>query len=70
LNNIFYVLKTGCQSTFLPNYYGLKSTVHEHFQRRETHWGISGTKDAAAVLAMNPNTLRSRIQKLKITGNS
>jgi transposase len=33
LNGIFYVLKTGCQWSFLPRCYGSKSTVHEHFQR-------------------------------------
>ncbi|MCX7093737.1 MAG: hypothetical protein NTY50_09860 [Methylobacter sp.] len=29
-----------------------------------TNWQISGTKGAAAILGMNPNTLRSRMLKL------
>ena len=33
LTGIFYVLKTGCQWSFVPRGYGAKSTVHEHFQR-------------------------------------
>ena len=33
LNGIFYVLKTGCQWNCLPQFYGSKSTVHEHFQK-------------------------------------
>lgn len=38
LNGIFYVLKTGCQWDCLPEGYGAKSTVHEHFQR----WAHAG----------------------------
>lgn len=33
LNGIFYLLKTGCQWSYLPPCYGSKSTVHEHFQK-------------------------------------
>jgi formate hydrogenlyase transcriptional activator len=32
----------------------------------QTRWIISGPRGAAAVLGMNPNTLRSRMQKLRI----
>jgi formate hydrogenlyase transcriptional activator len=32
-----------------------------------TDWQISGAKGAAAILGMNPNTLRSRILKLGIS---
>jgi len=38
-SGILYLLKIGCQWAFLPSSYGLKSTVHEHFQRW-THAGI------------------------------
>ena len=32
----------------------------------KTHWSISGERGAAAILGMNPSTLRSRMQKLGI----
>ena len=35
----------------------------------ETNWIISGEKGAAGLLGLNPNTLRSRIQKLGINRN-
>ena len=41
LNGILYVLTTGCQWEMLPNCYGSKSAVHEHFQR----WRSAGVFD-------------------------
>jgi formate hydrogenlyase transcriptional activator len=47
----------------------LESLEKEHILRtlQETGWVISGPKGAAAVLGLNPNTLRSRMLKLKIS---
>jgi PAS domain S-box-containing protein len=46
----------------------LEAVEREHILRTlaATDWVISGSKGAAAILAMNPNTLRSRMQKLGI----
>lgn len=33
LNGIFFLLKTGCQWCMIPEKYGSKSTIHEHFQK-------------------------------------
>jgi putative transposase len=33
LNGILFQLKTGCQWDMIPNCYGSKSSIHEHFQR-------------------------------------
>jgi formate hydrogenlyase transcriptional activator len=47
----------------------LEAVEHEHITRtlEATGWQISGTKGAAAILGMNPNTLRSRMLKLGIS---
>lgn len=47
----------------------LEAVEREHILRtlEETAWRISGSKGAAAILGMNPNTLRSRMLKLGIT---
>jgi transcriptional regulator with GAF, ATPase, and Fis domain len=34
---------------------------------RHTNWDITGPRDAATVLGLNPSTLRSRIKKLDIS---
>ncbi|MGZ8239189.1 MAG: sigma 54-interacting transcriptional regulator [Methylobacter sp.] len=50
----------------------LEEVERNHIQQtlEETNWVISGAKGAAAVLGMNPNTLRSRMQKLGIVRNN
>jgi PAS domain S-box-containing protein len=47
----------------------LEAVEREHITRtlEATGWQISGTKGAAAILGMNPNTLRSRMLKLGIS---
>jgi formate hydrogenlyase transcriptional activator len=47
----------------------LESLEKEHILRtlKETGWVISGPKGAAAILGINPNTLRSRMLKLGIS---
>ena len=40
-NGVLFKLKTGCQWNMIPDYYGSKSTIHEHFQR----WVRSGIFD-------------------------
>jgi formate hydrogenlyase transcriptional activator len=47
----------------------LEKVEREHILRtlEETAWVISGPKGAAAILGMNPNTLRSRMLKLGIS---
>jgi PAS domain S-box-containing protein len=47
----------------------LEAVEREHITRtlEATNWQISGTKGAAAILGMNPNTLRSRMLKLGIS---
>lgn len=47
----------------------LEAVAREHITRtlEATGWQISGTKGAAAILGMNPNTLRSRMLKLGIS---
>jgi PAS domain S-box-containing protein len=47
----------------------LESVEREHITRtlEAAHWQISGAKGAAAILGMNPNTLRSRMLKLGIS---
>ncbi|QWF69945.1 sigma 54-interacting transcriptional regulator [Methylomonas paludis] len=47
----------------------LAELEREHILRtlRATHWQISGPKGAAAILDLNPNTLRSRMVKLGIS---
>ncbi|MGZ4960864.1 MAG: sigma 54-interacting transcriptional regulator [Methylomonas sp.] len=47
----------------------LEAVEREHITRtlEATGWKISGVKGAAAILGMNPNTLRSRMLKLGIT---
>ncbi|TAN68973.1 MAG: PAS domain S-box protein [Methylobacter sp.] len=46
----------------------LEAVEREHITRtlEATNWQISGIKGAAAILGMNPNTLRSRMLKLGI----
>lgn len=46
----------------------LEAVEREHIVKalEATGWTVSGSKGAAAVLGMNPNTLRSRMQKLGI----
>ncbi|QSA98916.1 sigma 54-interacting transcriptional regulator [Methylococcus sp. EFPC2] len=50
----------------------LQAVEREHILRalRDTGWVISGPKGAAAMLDLNPNTLRSRMQKLGIFRNT
>ncbi|HEY8095254.1 MAG TPA: sigma 54-interacting transcriptional regulator [Methylobacter sp.] len=47
----------------------LEAVEREHIMRtlEATNWQISGVKGAAAILGMNPNTLRSRMLKLGIS---
>ncbi|MGZ8918278.1 MAG: sigma-54-dependent Fis family transcriptional regulator, partial [Methylobacter sp.] len=47
----------------------LEAVEREHITRtlEATGWQISGAKGAAAILGMNPNTLRSRMLKLGIS---
>ncbi|MDO9270008.1 MAG: sigma 54-interacting transcriptional regulator [Methylobacter sp.] len=47
----------------------LEAVEREHIIRtlEATNWQISGAKGAAAILGMNPNTLRSRMLKLGIS---
>jgi len=47
----------------------LEAVEREHITRtlEATNWQISGTKGAAAILGMNPNTLRSRMLKLGVS---
>jgi len=47
----------------------LEAVEREHITRtlEATGWQISGVKGAAAILGMNPNTLRSRMLKLGIS---
>jgi len=47
----------------------LEAVEREHIMRtlEATGWQISGVKGAAAILGMNPNTLRSRMLKLGIS---
>jgi formate hydrogenlyase transcriptional activator len=47
----------------------LEAVEREHITRtlEATGWQISGAKGAAAILGMNPNTLRSRMLKLEIS---
>jgi DNA-binding NtrC family response regulator len=47
----------------------LESVEREHIKQtlQVTGWKISGTRGAATVLGMNPNTLRSRMLKLGIS---
>ncbi|MDD5412365.1 MAG: helix-turn-helix domain-containing protein, partial [Methylobacter sp.] len=47
----------------------LEAVEREHITRtlEATRWQISGVKGAAAILGMNPNTLRSRMLKLGIS---
>jgi formate hydrogenlyase transcriptional activator len=47
----------------------LEAVEREHILRtlEQTAWVISGAKGAAAILGMNPNTLRSRMLKLGIS---
>lgn len=33
LGGMLYQIKTGCQWDMIPNQFGKKSTIHEHFQR-------------------------------------
>jgi formate hydrogenlyase transcriptional activator len=46
----------------------LKELVRGHIIRvlQRTHWRIEGAQGAAAILGINPSTLRSRMQKLEI----
>jgi formate hydrogenlyase transcriptional activator len=50
----------------------LEAVEREHITRtlEATGWQISGAKGAAAILGMNPNTLRSRMLKLGISRSS
>jgi formate hydrogenlyase transcriptional activator len=50
----------------------LETVEREHILRtlEQTSGVISGSKGAAAILDMNPNTLRSRMLKLGISGNN
>jgi len=47
----------------------LEAVEREHITRtlEATNWQISGIKGAAAILGMNPNTLRSRMLKLGVS---
>ncbi len=47
----------------------LEAVEREHITQtlEAAHWQISGAKGAAAILGMNPNTLRSRMLKLGIS---
>jgi formate hydrogenlyase transcriptional activator len=47
----------------------LEAMEREYILRtlEQTAWVISGVKDAAAILGMNPNTLRSRMLKVEIS---
>ena len=46
----------------------LKQLERGHIVRilQRTHWRIEGAQGAAAILGMNPSTLRSRMHKLGI----
>ena len=46
----------------------LEEVERTHIQNvlRETKWVIEGERGAAGILDLNPSTLRSRMQKLKI----
>ncbi len=46
----------------------LEDIERSHIRKvlKEMHWVISGVRGAAAILGVNPNTLRSRMQKLGI----
>jgi formate hydrogenlyase transcriptional activator len=46
----------------------LQELEREHIQRvlQQTHWKIYGSHGAAALLGLNPSTLRSRMKKLGI----
>jgi DNA-binding NtrC family response regulator len=51
-----------------PTLHTLEKVEHSHIQNvlQETKWVIEGERGAAAILDLNPSTLRSRMQKLKI----
>lgn len=51
-----------------PTFHTLEEVERTHIQQvlKETKWVIEGERGAAAVLGLNPSTLRSRMQKLKI----
>jgi transcriptional regulator with GAF, ATPase, and Fis domain len=46
----------------------LDNIARQHILRvlEQTHWVIEGTKGAAQILNLHPNTLRSRMKKLRI----
>lgn len=48
LNGILYLLTTGCQWEMLPECYGSKSSVHEHFQR----WVHAGVFEQVYLLCL------------------
>jgi formate hydrogenlyase transcriptional activator len=63
----------------MPNFEGLNSAAEEHprsleeAERRHienvlasTRWVLEGPKGAAAILKMNPSTLRSRMKRLQV----
>ncbi len=51
-----------------PTFHTLEKVERTHIQNvlKETKWVIEGERGAAAILGLNPSTLRSRMQKLKI----
>jgi formate hydrogenlyase transcriptional activator len=51
-----------------PRLVTLEDNERAHIQRAlgETNWVIHGKKGAAELLGINPSTLRSRMEKLKI----
>lgn len=54
LSAIFYVLKTGCQWSYLPEGFPPRSTVHEYFKR----WQDDGTLGAIN------KTLRGKVRQM------
>ena len=51
-----------------PTFHTLEEVERTHIQQvlKETKWVIEGERGAAAIVGLNPSTLRSRMQKLKI----
>jgi transcriptional regulator with GAF, ATPase, and Fis domain len=50
----------------------LEQLEKEHIIKvlQDCHWRVSGERGAAEKLTMNPNTLRSKMRKLKISRDS
>ena len=63
------VSSNGAADKISADFRTLEAVEREHITRilETTSWRISGAKGAAAILGMNPNTLRSRISKLGIS---